>query len=155
MGKTYTVYNKNTGQIKGTFSCPESMVFAQYSKDTEGIIEGEYDHTCQVNLNTLEIESIPLVYVEYPAYHITELKQYIQDDAALDKAIENMGEDPVTYRQDNYEIFRKWAYPDSFEFIDASVKQKDAKRKNEGNKQMDDYIKNCIEVKDRFPKKEE
>ena len=155
MQKSYTRYNKLTGQILGTFSCPEMYAIHQYDNTINAAIEGTFDFTYQINLNTLQAEKIPLIHADYPAYHITELQQYIQDDNALDKAIENLHEDPITYKQDNYELFRKWAYPDSMEYIDAAIKQKDSKRKKDGDKQMADYVNKCIVVKDRFPKKEE
>ena len=35
----------------------------------------------------------------------------------------------------------------------ATVKQKDLNKKQEGDAQMEEYVQKCIAVKDRFPKK--
>ena len=154
LGK-YTIFSKITGKYLKNLSCAGHQIEGTYAPDTEIIYNAIYDHTYQVNLSTFIVEKIPSIHEDSPAYYITDLQQYIQDDNALDKAIENLHEDPITYKQDNYELFRKWTYPDSMEYIDAAVKQKDSKRKKDGDKQMADYVNKCLVVKDRFPKKEE
>ena len=153
MNKAYTIYETKTGKILRQFGCKEGSIPDGFSPDTESIIEGDYGFTQRINLDTLQAESIPLVNVDYPVYHITDLIQYIQDDVVLDKAIQNLGENPVTYKQDNYSIFRRWVYPDYTDFLDAFVKQQDNKTKQEGDAQMESYVQKCKIVKNRFPKK--
>lgn len=58
------------------------------------------------------------------------------------------------WKIENYAQLREWAYPSSTEFNDAFVKTRsgDPDLVAEGEIQMDKYVKDCMAVKERFPK---
>lgn len=52
----FIIYDKNTGDILRTGSCPESMMNIQVDKEIESIMEGAADDACdKVNLETKKV----------------------------------------------------------------------------------------------------
>lgn len=54
--KNFIIYNKNTGEILRTGSCPKSMIKIQASNKNDAVIEGKADDICdQINLETKKV----------------------------------------------------------------------------------------------------
>lgn len=152
--KQYTVFDKITGKVLRNISCSDKQVVSNYNPDTEILYNKNCDSTDQFNFDTMEVEKIVLPYPEYPAYHLLDLKSYINDDIALNMAIQNMGENPIEHKKEHYAMFRRWAYPDSNDYLDAQLKGRsnDTAAKAQGKQQLKEYDEACWLVKQRFPK---
>jgi len=77
----------------------------------------------------------------------TELNAVIQDYLGSDGNVQQ-------WRIDNYAQLRAWAYPKMAEYNDAQVKlsSTDSAIQSEGQAQLDQYVADCLTVKQRFPK---
>lgn len=55
---------------------------------------------------------------------------------------------------ENYAELRRFAYPDPSDFLDAWIKinSGNEEMKDAGEKQMHDYVTQCLAVKSKFPK---
>jgi len=152
MNKDFTIYNTVTGKILRRVTCPEEQGRVQAWGANEDLVTGRFDKTYRINPETFEAESLVLPYPDVPAYHMHDLKQYCNNDTALNHAIANIGEDPSSYRLTYWRVFRTWAYPPIEDYLDAQAKLIDPTRAAEGQIQLNAYLAQCIETKTRFPK---
>lgn len=58
--------------------------------------------------------------------------------------------DVPTWKLENYAFLRRFFYPNIYEYVDAMVKINTGDKN--GQDQLSNYFKRCMEVKNRFPK---
>jgi hypothetical protein len=153
--KNYTIFDKITGKVLRNVSCPEDQIAANFNSSIELLIDKKYDETFLIDPDTLIVEKKIILHPETPALGLFDLKQYIASEEDFDKAIVNLGEDPLLYKREHYKQFRIWLYPNTGGYLDAQFKLRsdDPKERKEGKAQLKAYDAVCRSAKIRFPKK--
>lgn len=151
----YTFCDKKTGQILGTTN-REGSAGKQYHYFL-GSFNGD---THRYDLNTGEVVAIDRPYPELGVIKESDLRNYLDDDVMLDKAIANLLRDSsperiASFRKERYVVLRKWRYPKMEDYLDAQVKKAsmDKEIQKEGIEQERLYLLQCKGIKKRFPSK--
>jgi hypothetical protein len=90
--------------------------------------------------------------------HIAKAIKAGEPDSKVDAVIQDYIEDNgiplaiTSWKVQNYDLLRSWAYPPVEEYLDAIVKMADENLAAEGHAQYDEYINACLAVKKRFSK---
>lgn len=74
------------------------------------------------------------------------VEKYLQDN--------NMSQSVTEWKQQNYSLLRRWAYPPIEDYLDADIKIRsgDTELVQEGQAQMALYVQKCLDVKSRIEK---
>jgi len=156
----YTIYDKNTGIILRKIECPENMISIQLQLNEE-YIEGNYNNVKQKILNKIVVDKSQ---TEIDDYKFKQIKDtipnidYSINDVDLDILLNDYFMNKVNIKQwriDNYKKLRKLSYPSINLFLDAYVKinSEIPELINQGQNQLNTYIQNSLNVKNKFPKK--
>lgn len=155
----FIVYNNETEEVLRTGSSPESMLSLQ-AGEGETVIEGV------IHLDTQKIDNGQIVSrttTEQDDYlyqqRLTRFPeiQGITDEELFNQVIHDhfLGRVDVTqWRIVNYSILRTLFYPPMTEYVDAQAKlsSSDPVIKQAGQDQLDQYNRDSLAVKARFPK---
>jgi len=151
--KCFITYNEDTGEILQSGCCPSSAVQAQ-AQPGIGVMVVESG----VDVLNNKVVNGELHKREIPYASIVDVTRSINTDD-LDATIGRMlqTEDTALIEQwklDNYALLRFHEYPQYTEYVDSLVKcsSTNPEIQQAGQQQLDSYYKNCLAVKQRFPK---
>jgi hypothetical protein len=168
--KNYVIYDDATGNILETGATDEAAYNLRVAdvshRDGQSIIEVDgllvgCEKTFKVDPDQkliteklpeeLSLQEYDRHKNEYPPIHRG------MNDAEISESINDFYHgyvDPVLWRLENYRILRIRYYPPQSEYLDAQVKllHPDPAIQAAGQKQLDQYVADCLNVKSRFPK---
>jgi hypothetical protein len=150
----YTVFNKVTGKVVKYLGCSLHQAKLNFDPVTEILCDQWYVENCIINHETLVVKETKIPYPEFPVTNLFSLKQYVDSEDNFNKAIINLGEEPVAFKKKYYTTFRKWLYPDSNDYLDIQFKLRsdDPKERKKSKEQLKAYDAVCRSAKNRFPK---
>ena len=148
-----TVYDKKDGKILKTMTGGPEVT--KYIADDEEYIEGLFPEDGKI----IKGEYVPTEY-KFPKHKISFPDQAIQfisqGKPACLKALQNLmtETEAQAFLEEHYRIYRKRAYPPMADYLDAQAKinSTDAAFQVDGRKQLQDYYKECLQVKELYPK---
>lgn len=99
------------------------------------------------HLTTKEENVAEAVKIGKKAENLNKVIQAYLDNYGISKTV-------AQWRIDNYAQLRRWAYPPPEELLDAQMKLNSGidEIKNQGQRQLDNYVGQCLDVKTSFPK---
>jgi hypothetical protein len=164
MAKRYVRYNKTTGKITAVCTKNPNSVANFYDEHDAFLpvsqqVLNEVGLTHRVNLNTLQLEPIPdargfitdfrdikaAIQRGDPDEHVDILIRYYMEDHGEKLSLSE-------FKKKMYHKLRRFAYPPLEDYIDAQVHMNILGSESKGREQMREYIRKCLEVKERFRK---